>query len=118
MNANPHNLPPTYTVIDYNGDVIARGLSLAEAANEILSTDSREWEIRPINRVGLHGWRLWTRQQVAHLPWTPTVVFSLADNQSEAEAEIFAEVVRADWPRHYSAMTDESYNQSLAESES
>lgn len=104
----------TYTVTDYNGGVIARGLSAAAAADEILSTDSREWEVRPMDGG---GFRIWSRQQVANRPWAATGVMSFADTLVEAEAEMFAEVIAANWPRHYIAQADESYDRMIADFE-
>jgi hypothetical protein len=102
----------TYTVVDYNGAVIARGLTAAEAADEILSDDGREWEVRPMEGG---GWRIWRRQQ--NRPWTATLVMSSADTKAEAEAEMFAEVCAARWPHHPEAMTDARYAAMIADLE-
>ena len=93
----------TYKVIDYNGDVIARGLSAAEAANEILSTDSREWEIR---RMEGGGWQIWSRQQVANRPWAATVVTSFAGTLEKAQQQMFEEVIARNFRHHYQAVKE------------
>jgi hypothetical protein len=52
----------TYTIIDGEGYVLDRGVSLNEAADAIMTSDSREWEIRQ-DKDG--GFTAWSRQQVA-----------------------------------------------------
>ena len=46
-NKESENAMDKYTVIDRDGEVLDRHLSLAEAAHEILSYDSSEWRIDP-----------------------------------------------------------------------
>jgi len=101
-----------FTVTDTDGEPIARHLTVAEAAHIILSDDGRDYEIRPTDNG---GFVLWSRQQVANRPWAKTVVFSLADTLAEAEAEIFADVISANWPRHPEAMTDAEFDAIAAE---
>lgn len=105
----------TYTVLDNgSGEAIATGLTAAEAAHEILTSDSQEYDIRE-DEDG--GFTLWARQQVANKGWTRTVIFSVKDDRAEAEAEIFGQVIVADWPRHPTAMTDEAYRAMMADFE-
>lgn len=106
MTKTLENAMTTYTVIDTVGDVIATGLTAAEAAAEVLTDDSREFDIRADDG---NGFELWTRQQVANRGWTQTVVYSLEDDRTAAEAEIYAKVIAADWPRHPTVMTDQQY---------
>ena len=101
-----------FTVVDIDGEPIARHMTAAEAAHIILSDDGREYEIRPTDDG---GFVLWTRQQVANRPWTKTVVFSYADTLAAAEAEIFAAVISAAWARHHEAMTDLQFDEIAAE---
>jgi len=96
-------MPILYTVTNYDGDVVASGLTLSDAAAEVLRTDGREWEVREDGE----GFRLWSRHQVAGRRWEKTVAFSLCEGRAEAEAEIFAEVIAAEWPRHYVATTQQ-----------
>ena len=102
----------TYTVTDRSGNVIARGLTLSHAAHEILSTDGREWDIRPIDGG---GWRLWSRQQVANRPWAETSITSFVSSPEAASDDIFEQVITACWPGHYEACTDAGYDRMLAE---
>lgn len=103
----------TYTVIDRSsGEALHTGLTAREAAYEILTYDEREYEIRQ-DEDG--GWTLWSRHQVANRGWERTVLFSIHSNQGEAEADIFAQVIAADWPRHPEVMTDTDYARMLAE---
>ena len=63
------------------------------------------------------GWQIWTRQQVANRPWTSTLIMSAAATAAEAGTEMFADVLRRDWPGHYTAMTDADYDLMLADAE-
>ena len=105
--------PITYTVIDTNGEAISTGLTTADAAAEVLTSDSQEFDIRAAEDG--NGFELWTRQQVANKGWTKTVVYSVKEDLTAAEAEIFAKVIAADWPRHPSVMTDQQYAEMQAE---
>lgn len=97
----------SYTVIDNgSGEAIATGLNLRDAAAEVLTSDSREYDIRE-DEDG--GFALWSRQQVANKGWTRTVVYSIETDREKAEAEIFGKVIVADWPHHPSVMTDEAF---------
>jgi hypothetical protein len=80
-----------YAVVDQGGELIARDLTIENAADEILSTDSQEWEIRADTAGDF--WALWTRQQVANKPWTATLIGTYG-TEADARAEILAEVVR------------------------
>lgn len=82
---------PTYRVISTDGEVIETGLSLSEAAHEVLTSDGREYQIRPDDDGA--GFTLWSRQQVAGLPWTATRFSSVSADRAEAEGDIFADVV-------------------------
>lgn len=108
-----------FTVVDTDFEPIARHLSAAEAAHIILTADGRDYAIRP---TGDGGFVLWTRQQVANRLWAEPLLFSggrrvcfFADTLAEAEAEIFAAVIRARWPRHPEAMTDAEFDEIAAE---
>jgi hypothetical protein len=108
--------PITYTVLDTNGDLIATGLPVAAAAAaKVLTDDGREFDIRAAEDG--NGFELWTRQQVANKGWTKTVVYSVEDDISAAEAEIYAKVIAANWPRHPTVLTDQQYAEMLAELE-
>ena len=102
----------TYTVTTHDGDYPRRGLTLAQAADEILSSDGREWEIR-LNAYG--GYRLWGRQQVANIGWEKLWQRSYAPDRATAEAEIFGEVIYAEWRGHDVAQLDRVYDAMLAE---
>jgi hypothetical protein len=102
------------TVIDYNGEALGRHLTEADAAHTILTHDGADYEIREGEWKGSKIFELWTRKQVANKPWTETAVFSMADTRAEAEAEIFAEVCAARWPRHPEAISDDQYDEILA----
>lgn len=97
----------TYTVINsFSGDVIDSGLSAEMAAHVVLTDDGGEYEVREDERG---GWSLWTRKQVANRGWSRTLVGSAESDRDAAEADIWLQVIRADWPRHPTVMTDASY---------
>jgi len=99
-----------YTVINNgSGEAIETGCTVAEAAGIILTDDGADWEIREAEYKSEPIFELWTRKQVANRPWSKTVLFSLATDRDTAEAEIFQDVVAANWPRHPYAMTDAAY---------
>ena len=104
---------PKFTVINTtDGEPIARHLTAVEAAHIILTDDGRGYEIC---REDDGGYVLWTRHQVANRPWKKTVLYSVAMTLAEAEAEIFAAVTSAGWPRHPEAMTDAQFDEIVAE---
>ena len=104
----------TYTVINNgSGEAIATGLNASDAASEVLTSDSQEFDIRAA-ADGV-GFELWTRQQVANKGWTRTVVYSIEADRAVAEAEIFDKVINADWPRHPSVLTDAQFAEMQAE---
>lgn len=104
----------TYTVIDnVSGEAIATGLSAADAASEVLTSDGREFEIRLADDG--NGFELWTRQQVANRGWTCTALYSIEADRSAAEADIFAQVIAANWPGRPSVLTDAQYAEMRAE---
>jgi hypothetical protein len=80
-----------YVVINQTGEPIAEGLTEAEAAHEILTHDSAQYEIRA-DRDG-EGWILWGKS--LNGPWIAYIFGSWETDRDAAEAEILAEVVRA-----------------------
>ena len=109
----------TYTIVDtVTGEMIATGLTAKQAADEVLSYDSRSYELRP--EEDGEGFALWSRQQVANRGWTRTRFFSLAGTEAEAWAEIAEEVVAthdayAPGSHGPEVMTDQQYARMLAE---
>jgi transglutaminase-like putative cysteine protease len=110
----------TYTITRSSGEVLDRGLTAEQAAIEIMSYDGHEFEIRPEPD---RGFRLWTSEYsrnstLGGRPLTESVIFSLAANEADARAEIYAEVIaHADWFKGQDAYTDEAYDAMLAEIE-
>ena len=104
---------PTYTILDFDGYVMERGVSLAEAADAIMTSDSREWQIRE-DKDG--GYTVWTRQQVANRPWRATAIWSFEAERAAAEQEICEKIVFAErFAGHYEAMTDAAYDEMMAQ---
>ena len=107
----------TYTVLTHNGDLIDTGLTADEAARAILTYDGCDFELRPIEDG---GFALWSRQQVANKPWQKSLIlWSIAENEKEAEADIFVKVLKhsSEWRHSPYAITDESYAADLADAE-
>jgi hypothetical protein len=103
----------TYTVIDHDGYEIASGLTLEQAADEIMSSDSREWQLR--KDAKFDGWAAWSRQQVANRDWTETVFYSSSTDEAAALAEISQKIVSAErMAGHYEAITDEQFSEMKA----
>jgi hypothetical protein len=100
-----------FTVINTNGEVIARHLTAAAAAHIILTDDGRDYQIRRDEQ----GCVLWTRQQVANRPWAETAIYSSARTTAAAELEIFWSVLRASWPHYPTAMADAYFDAIAAE---
>lgn len=91
-----------YDILDHEGYLIAESLTVEEAADEIMTSDGREWEIRE-DKDG--GFTAWTRQQVANRPWSATAVYSFAATRAEAEREICQKIVESErWPGHPEAI--------------
>jgi len=102
----------SYTVIDRSsGEMIDTGLSAADAARIVLTADSQEYSIRE-DADG--GFTLWSRQQVANKGWSKTVIWSIATDRAEAEADIFMKVIAADWRGAPEVVTDEQYAEMIA----
>jgi hypothetical protein len=80
-----------YVVVDRAGTPIAEGLTESEAAHEILTHDSAQYEIRADEHG--EGWILWSKSLNGR--WTPTIFGSWQTDRDTAEAVILAEVVRA-----------------------
>jgi len=97
-----------FTLVDHNGDRTESGLTLIEAAREIIQHDGVDYELRPADDGD--GFYMWTRQQVANRPWTRTDMFSLDGDEAAAETEILTRFAD-DSRRHgrFSIMSDEGY---------
>lgn len=103
----------TYAILSGEGETLATGLNLRDAADAVLTSDSREYEIRPDARGP--GFELWARQQVANRPWAVTQFFSIKTDREAAELEIFEKVVASGrFPGHNEAITDEQHKEMLA----
>lgn len=109
----------TYTVFRHDDSSVAqRGLTRAEAANELLSADGYDWEIRQNKSSG--GYDLWTREfsrnsPLGNRPLTRTVFSSPASDRALAEEEIFASVIATPNWHGYEAMTDADFDAMLSE---
>lgn len=115
---NHPNRSTTYTVLDRDGDVQGDGETLAGAALIVLGYDGNEHEIRPA-RDG-KGFDLWvssvSRNSSAYNGLTKSRIFSLAEGEQLALADIYRQVIRnADWWSGCRVVTDADYAVELAE---
>jgi hypothetical protein len=73
-----------------DGDNAQSGLSLAEAAAQMLADDGRDWEIRAVEGG---GFRIWNTYQNHARPWVSTRFFSAEETLEAAEVELFEDVI-------------------------
>lgn len=108
----------TYTVFDTNdfSNICGRGLNEQEAMAEILSYDQNNYEIRKSNYKGYVCWDLYTGSN-HNDKMSKTIIFSLCENEEEALQDIAKQVISADWDRVNDVMTDENYDEMIAELE-
>ncbi len=104
----------SYTVFDANDSarIYGRGLTAVEAMGEILTYDTRQFEIRAVEGGPYTRYVLWSKD--LNSSWTRTVVSSLADTREEAEQEIAQQVIDACWDRHPEAMLDGDFDDMMA----
>ncbi len=105
----------TYTIHLDGKDAIS-GLSVADAAGEILTADGQEFKIF---RDEPDCWRLWQRQEVANVRWHALSIWSFEETEDAAEADIFQQVINrcleGRWDRYTEIMTDDAYNAMVAQ---
>lgn len=111
-------MEPTYTVRTRHGDVIERGLSLAQAADTVLGHDGHEYEVRQAET----GFELWvsnhSRNSTAYNGLTRSVIRSLNQLREHAEADIWRQVLRnGEWWGGQYVVTDADYDAEMAELE-
>lgn len=100
-----------YTILNAgNGNEPIRGLSLADAAQELLLSDGHDYEIRAEPDGGFTLWltQFSRNSTLGGKPMVRSRFFSTADTMADAEKELFGKVVRAEW-RGYKAVADEDY---------
>lgn len=79
-----------YTVMRQDGENREYKLTLEDAARRILQDDGCEYDIRPTDGGGFD---LWSRQEVANVKWHKTQWYSVEDDLTLAEIDIFKKVV-------------------------
>lgn len=108
----------TYTILTGEGEMIDTGLSLADAAHEVLASDGRGYEVRELapNRDGSpSGFALWSMDRNRLHAWEETRFSSINTDLDAAKREIFGAIVSAERFRgHCEAVTDEAYAAMLA----
>lgn len=95
-----------FDIIDAGGNVLEESLTMMEAADAIMRSDGREWELRP-HKAG--GFVAWSRQQVANRPWAEvSPLYSAESDEGAALADISRQIVTAErWPGHDEAVNRE-----------
>jgi len=95
-----------FTVIHDGGTVELSSASLAEAAHMVMRYDGHEFEIRA-NEDG--GFSLWTtrfsRNSRCYRGLTRSMIYSIEDDKTRAEAEIYQKVIDDNAGRWESART-------------
>ena len=104
----------TYTILDTDGSILERGVTLAEAADAIMTSDGCEWAIR-MDEPGYYT--AWSRQQVANRSWEPTIFTAYnADSEDAACDAICVQIVNhLRLAGHCEAMTDADYDEMMAQ---
>lgn len=111
-----------YTVSNRDGCVLDRGLSLKEAAIELLTYNDHKYEIIPSSdNYGGFILRATIRGGGGDVPMADTVIWSLEKDRDVAEADIYRKVLAhyspntgAGW-NDLSVVTDEKHNAMMAE---
>lgn len=105
----------TYTIANFRNDNVQSGLSARNAADELLSHDGAEYEVRA--EADGTGFTLWDRKPNAGKPWARTVIYSVEADRAAAETEIFTKVIQSGyWERDdMFCGTDDAYAEMLAE---
>lgn len=107
-----------YTIINKSGIVVATDATAAQVARGLLGHDGHEWEIRRADGGGFDLWiSNFSRNSSCFNGLTRSVIFSLKNNETEAEADIFQRVVDSGFWSGLDYMSDADYAQMLAEGE-
>lgn len=110
----------TYTVYHHDGLFPAEpGLTLAEAADRMLTYDGHEYEIRSSDDSGFELWHTpFSRNgPCGGRPMVKTAIYSVKDDRSEAEEEIFLRAINSGYWSPISVMEDSRYAAMIAELE-
>lgn len=107
-----------YIVTQPSNGHVTRPMTLAEAADHVMSYDGHEYDIRP-SADGV-GYELWlschSRNSTCWKGLTKSVIFSLRDDLAQATEEIFVQVLRhATWWHGQYAYTEKEYTRMIAE---
>ena len=119
MTNNHPNRVNRYTVLNNQGEVQERGCTVAEAAQTVMGYDGHSFEIRPASDG--KGFDLWTSQfsrnsPAGGRPLVKSVIFSLIEDRTSAEAKIYGEVIKhADMWMGLDVMLDADFDAMIAE---
>lgn len=105
----------TYTALTIDGEVLARGLTLAEAAAAIRSDPAAEFKVLPMNHGG--NQLAWRPRGGSATDWHDLPVYALDKNINRASRAIFARFAqRADdfsWDAAPMVLPDSAYDDFL-----
>lgn len=103
-----------YTIVDFEGAPLAHGLSLADAAHAVMTSDGREWVIELDGDSYVASGR--SRNSVASA-WTKFETFrSFKSDPAEAKQEIYEQIVNTGrMDGHDEAIPDEVYRRGLVD---
>jgi hypothetical protein len=112
----------TYTVFDGNesSKIYGRGLTAEEAMNEILTYDGYRYEIVTSKFQGSVCWDLYhsvdsEASTRGARDFVKTGIFSFIEDEARATHQIAERVIMAGWSRVPDVMTDEAFDDMLAE---
>jgi hypothetical protein len=93
------------------------GLTLEQAATELLTYDGHDFEIRD---GGNSGFELWHTQfsrngTLGGRPMVQTVIWSIKSDRAEAETEIFEKVIASGYWTPMEAMKDQAFEAMMAQ---
>lgn len=95
----------TYTLTDKRGEIIERGLTLADAGREILARIGKPFEIKKEGGV----YCLYVGGSQAHTGWQPSKSIISTLSGAAAENELSEAVALANWG--FDVMTDVEFNE-------
>lgn len=98
-----------YVIINSDGEIMDRDLDLYEAADAIMTSDSREWKI--VYADGYYS--VYCRHPVANRSlWSETNISSCCDTFDKAKLDICKQIVYAGrFTGHYEAIEETTYDE-------
>lgn len=104
-----------YTIVCPSGEALEHGLTLEEAAKELLWYDGHKYELRKDSRNA--GWAIWRTNKLGEM--SETIFYSACEDENAAWRELAERVVAQwggeGWRNEPEAMTDDQWDKLQAE---